>query len=289
MRARAMGFLVLALMACPASVGAQPAVASGRNWRISLGSIECEAAASVVAIGMRIRYLGPDGPVEAPVSQLTDDKGKPYVPKSLVLRPGSKPLAEWLSAGGLRNIRRDYAGEVQLKYEVRGATGALHLEFGDIKAFALARKPTAVAKGVCERLLKPGEIQGPRARRPDRVEGSKLKFPVYRARYPCIPPSTIAAEYPPYLPKQLLLFGRGFLPNARQIELPMGRAGAQSYSYVGPDELRSVEDAARRALGADFPEYSAAKYFGFNWGVQKSLSGNDVYSIGIYDVRPCPK
>jgi hypothetical protein len=112
---------------------------------------------------------------------------------------------------------------------------------------------------------------------------------VHRARYPCVPSRTVAAEYPPYLPKQLLLFGHGYLPSARQIELPMGKAPAQPYSYVGPDDLIAVEQAARQAVMADFPAYAErSRYFAFNWGVQKSQSGNDVYSLGIYELRRCP-
>ncbi|HEX2333759.1 MAG TPA: hypothetical protein VHI32_11370, partial [Burkholderiales bacterium] len=106
---------------------------------------------------------------------------------------------------------------------------------------------------------------------------------------PCNPSRTVAAEYPPYLPRQLLFFGRGYLPGVRQIELPMGRAPAQSYAYAGPDDLAAVEKAARQALRADFPQYeSPSKYFAFNWGVQKTQSGNVAYSIGIYELRRCP-
>jgi hypothetical protein len=98
----------------------------------------------------------------------------------------------------------------------------------------------------------------------------------------------VAAEFPPYLPRQLLVFGRGYLPNVREIELPMGRSPAQSYAYAGLDDLKAIEDAARRALGADFPEYRSPKYFAFNWGVQRSQSGNELYSVGVYELRPCP-
>ena len=123
-----------------------------------------------------------------------------------------------------------------------------------------------------------------------RAEGAKPDFPVHRGRYPCLPNSTIDAEYPPYLPRQLLLFGRGYLPNAREIDLPMGWASAQAYFYVGADDVIAIENAARRALVADFPEYSSgARYFAFNWGTQKAQSGNDMYSIGIYELRSCPK
>jgi hypothetical protein len=98
----------------------------------------------------------------------------------------------------------------------------------------------------------------------------------------------VAADYPPYLPKQLLLFGRGYLPSAREVALPMGRAPAQAYAYSGPDELKALEAAARKAIAADFPQYDKARHFAFNWGVQKARSGNDLYSIGIYELRACP-
>jgi hypothetical protein len=85
------------------------------------------------------------------------------------------------------------------------------------------------------------------------------------------------------------VLGRGYLPNARSIELPMGRAPAQSYAYAGVDDLKFIEDAARRALAADFPQYRAPRYFAFNWGVQRSQSGNEIFAVGVYDLRPCPE
>ena len=59
-------------------------IASGRNWRLAIDSIECEPAAPLLTVGMRIDYLGPKGPVEAPLSQLVDADGKPHLPRSLV-------------------------------------------------------------------------------------------------------------------------------------------------------------------------------------------------------------
>ena len=104
------------------------------------------------------------------------------------------------------------------------------------------------------------------------MEKSKLDFRVYRAGYPCgAARRTTEADHPPYLPKQLLLLGRGFLP------------------YVGEDNLAAVEPAARQAMLADFPPYAMGKYFAFNWGSQKGASGNELYSIGIYEVRACPR
>jgi hypothetical protein len=155
---------------------------------------------------------------------------------------------------------------------------------------------------VCESLLAPGQLAAPRAPRPSRAGSPKLRARVYRAAYPCSPRPgslrTVEADHPPYLPRQLLLLGRSYLPAAREVELPMGRATAQSYAYVGVDELKAVEDAARRAITSDFLQYRSslvpdppgarrAKYFAFNWGAQRDRSGNEVYSIGIYELRPC--
>ncbi len=279
--------LVAAVVLCHAAACAAAAVASGRNWRIAIDSIACPAPGSLLTVGLRVDYLGPSGAVEAPVIQLTDGAGRTHVPKSVAWKPGAKPLAEWLSTGGLRNLKPEALGEVELKFDARGASAAASLEFGDIQAFPLTRKATG--KRVCESLLKPGEIRAPRAARRARVDASKLDFPVHRARYPCAASRTIAAEYPPYLPRQLLLFGRGYLPSTRRIELPMGRSPAQAYAYAGPDDLAAVEQAARRAIAADFSRYANAKHFAFNWGVQRSRSGNELYSIGIYELRPCPK
>lgn len=290
---RRRGLLLLAAtMLCHAANADAAALAVGRNWRILIDSVACDAAESLVTLGLRIDYRGPKGPVEAPVSRLLDSHGKHHLPRSLIWTSGSKPLAELLSSGGLRNIQSENSAQIQLKFPLRDASGDLRLEFGDIRAFLLTSQRSAG----CEGLLKPDQIQAPRLSRAAAAESSKAGFRVYRNAYPCIPQPggawrTIEAEYPPYLARQLLLFGRGYLPNARQIELPMGRAAAQSYFYVGPDDLNAVEDAARRAVAADFPEYTAAsrKHFVFNWGPQKAQSGNEVYSIGLYDLRACPK
>ena len=265
------------------------AVAAGRNWRLSIESIECQTAGSVMSIGTRIDYIGPKGPVEAPVSQLVDGKGRAHLPRSLVWRRGSKPLADWLSAGGLTNLQTEAVAEVELKFQVGEANGDLKLEFGDIRAFPLTRKRS----GGCEGLLKPDQLRVPPAQRSAAADRAKPGKRVYRNSYPCIPAGegglqTTQAEYPPYLPRQLLLFGRGYLPNARQVQLPMGSALAQPYLHSGPDELAAVEDAARRAILADFPHLAGAKHFAFNWGAQKAASGNEMYSVGLYELLPCP-
>ena len=242
--------------------------ASGRHWGISIERIQC--AQPLLTLGAAVRYLGPAGAVEAPVVELVDGEGKPRAPKSVAWKAGGKPLAEWLATGGLRNIKPERLGEIELKFDVATAAAPLRLEFGDIDAFALC----------------PRQSRLPEA--PKRAKGT-AKLVVHRARYPCSPAGAIEAEYPPYLPRQLLVFGRGYLPSARAIELPMGRSPAQSYAFSGPDDLKTVEDAARRAVAADFPQYAAARYFAFNWGVQRSRTGNEIYSIGIYELRRCPK
>ena len=278
---------LLAAIAAAHAVGAEAgAVAAGRNWRLSIDSVECQSSEAVLSIRTRIDYLGPKGPVEAPLSQLVDANGKRHLPRSLVWRRGSKPLAAWLSAGGLSNLQSESVAEVELKFDLRDAQGDLQLEFGDIRALALTRK-----KGPgCEGLLRPEQLRAPRAAP---RAGTKPGMRVYRNRYLCTQasgaPRTIEASYPPYLPRQLLLFGRGYLPNARQIELPMGKAPAQPYFYSGLDELNAVEDAARSALSADFPQYAGGAHFAFNWGVQKAASGNEMYSVGIYALGPCPR
>ena len=295
MNRRALGLLLPAVLICHSADSDAAAVASGRNWRISLERIQCEEAGSLLVIGTRVHYLGPKGPVEAPVNELMDGEGRQIRPKGMVWKNGSKQLAQWLPSGGLANVQSEYIGEVRLNFDVRSATGELKFIFGDIKAFPLTRKGTSTSKGICENLLKPGQIHAPRMSRAARAEGLKLR--VYRESYPCVAPQgtlrTIETDHPPYLPKQLLLFGRGYLPNARQVELPMGKAPAQPYFYADVDELDAVENAARRLIAADFPEYraglAATKNYAFNWGVQKAQSGNDLYSIGIYDVRACSK
>lgn len=269
-----LGLLALTLLAGNAAHAAE---ASGRNWRISIESLECRP---FLSLETKIRYLGPGGPVEAPVSRLLDAQGKAHPPRGLVWLRGSQPLAEWLSAGGLANLQSGSVADIRLRFDVGEAGGDLALEFGDIPAFAVT------AGGKC---LKSDRLRTPRA---PASRGAKphAALQVHRARYACKPSRTIAAEYPPYLPRQLLLFGRGYLPNARQVDLPMGKAPAQPYLYSGLDQLDAVEQAARQAIAADFPQYAATStFFAFNWGVQKAASGNELYSIGIYELRPCPK
>ena len=254
--------LILILFAHAASA----ADASGRNWRIAVQSLECQGNGLLV-MDARVHYRGPDGAVEAPVVQIVDASGQAY-----------RPLEQWFSSGALRNLKAGDLGAVQFRFPVHTASGALQFEFGDIRAFA-------VSHNACKGLLKPGELKAPRA---PRAVAGKSTMVIHRDRYPCAPGRTVAAEYPPYLPLQLVVLGRGYLPNARSIELPMGRAPAQSYAYAGVDDLKAIEDAARRALGVDFARYRAPQYFAFNWGVQRSQSGNELFAVGVYELRPCP-
>lgn len=251
--------------------------ASGRHWRLSVDRVACDG--STLAIGARIRYLGPKGPVEAPLSYLTDGQGKRHPPRSLLWKAGARQHAAWLSAGGLSNVQSEEIGEFQLNFELREAAADLRLEFGDIPAFALTRK----RKSGCEGVLAPAQIQVPRVAGRTATEKSALR--IYRAAYPCSGGRSVEAQHPPYLPRQLLVFGRGYLPNAREVELPMGRAPAQSYVYVGPDELKPLDEATRQAAAV----FAEAGTFLFSWGMQKAASGNEAYSVGVYDLRPCPK
>jgi hypothetical protein len=280
--------LLIAGLACHLPVQGASPVASGRHWQLSIDSVACEFAESRITLGARIRYLGPRGVVEAPVSRLVDGNGKRVPPRSLVWKGGGKDLAAWLSAGGLRNVQSELASEVQLRFEPRDVAGGLSFEFGDIGAIVLTR---SAPKGFCEGLLKPAEIKAPR-KPSTRTAGAAVK--AYRAAYPCQPGAhgsvrSIEAQYPPYLPEHLLVFGRGYLPNLREVQLPMGVAPAQSYAYSGPEELNAIEDAAQRAAAADFPQYRGSRYYAFNWGTQKAASGNDMYSIGFYAIRACPR
>ena len=295
---RAIGTIVPILSLLAPVLAADAATASGRHWQIAVESIACESAQPLLVVGARIRYLGPRGPVEAPVNRLVDSRDKAYLPKSLVWHGGSRELAQWLPGGGIANVQAALEAEVQLKYDVTGAAGELRLEFGDVAAFALTRKGGAACSGA----LKPAQLRPPSVLR-TRAAGVGPRVRVYRAAYPCRTAKgalrTTEAQYPPYLPRQMLVFGRGYLPSARRIELPMGWVPAQAYSYAGVDALDPLEDAARRTIGTDFPHYSASlvgvgqsaspshKHFAFNWGSQRAESGNEAYAIAIYDLRAC--
>jgi hypothetical protein len=269
--------LLLALFILAAS----PAWA--RNWQLGIDSLACDGA--VLAIGARIRYLGAKAPVESPVVRLLEAGGKPRLPRSLVWQSGSKTLAALLAAGGVRGLDAGETAQIQLRFEMGEAAGPIQFEFGDLPAFALTGKGRA-----CGKLLKSPAVPAPRASNAAGREPAKLR--VYRSTYPCgrAPAAlkTIEADHPPYLPKQLVVLGRGYLPSVRHIDLPMGRAPAQGYFYSGADTLDAIELAARRAIAADFPQYAAGGYFAFNWGEQRGATGNQIDSIGLYELRACP-
>jgi hypothetical protein len=93
-------------MLCHAACCDAAALASGRNWQIALDSLECRVAESLVVIGARIRYLGPKGPVEAPVRLGLADRQGGNIPQEPGLanpearrsRNGSPP-AGWPTCG----------------------------------------------------------------------------------------------------------------------------------------------------------------------------------------------
>jgi hypothetical protein len=266
---------LLVLAASPAAAG---------NWQIAIDGLACEAA-GVMSVGASIRYLGPQAPVESPVVRLAEAGGKPLLPRGLVWRSGSKALAGLLAGGGVRGLQPGDAARIEFRFDAGEAAGPMLLEFGDLPAFALSRKGRA-----CANLLKAAAVPAPQAPRAASREPAKLR--VYRSAYPCgrAPAAlkTIEADHPPYLPKQLIVLGRGYLPNTRHIELPMGRAPAQAYFYAGADTLDAIELAARRAIAADFPQYASGGYFAFNWGQQRGATGNQIDSIGLYELRACP-
>ena len=90
------------------------AVASGRNWRLTINKLQCEAGATLV-IDTRIEYLGPTVPAETPANELADGEGRQIRPKSLVWKAGSKDLARWLTAGKMANVTTLVSTDVQLK------------------------------------------------------------------------------------------------------------------------------------------------------------------------------
>jgi hypothetical protein len=292
---RAIRALSAILLIGHAATAGAAAVGSGRHWQMAIEGLQCDVADSVVTMDSRIRYLGGAGLVEAPVLRIVGSEGRAVPPRSLVWKDGSKPLAALISAGGIRSIEPGSEGRMQFRFPLRDAAGDLKLEFGDLKPIVLAKAPSSGAKGVCERLLKTGQVQGAQPARAPLGKGAVPRMRVYRDAYPCREAAsgtarTVEAQHPPYPPEQILVFGRGYLPNLREVGLPTGSAAAQSYAYAGKDELQAFEDSARRAVAADFPSYvGSAKHFAFNWGIQRAPNGNELYSVGLYGLRPCAK
>ena len=100
-------------------------------------------------------------------------------------------------------------------------------------------------------------------------------------------------RYPPYLPRQLLVFGRGYLPNARRDRSCRWaqRAGAVLCAMPARTSSRRVRGAPRARGGARrFPAATRKRrHFAFNWGVQKAArAATSSYSVGLYDLRACP-
>src|SRR5262245_5958969 len=112
-----MRLLLLALLTFQAA-GAAAATASGRNWSLDVDSLQCDAAGSLLMIGIKLRYLGPKGAVEAPISELVDGAGRVIRPRSLVWQGGPKELARWLPTGGLAKVQSEYVGAMQLKFDL---------------------------------------------------------------------------------------------------------------------------------------------------------------------------
>lgn len=287
-------FSLLFLAGCAANAAAA-AVGSGRHWQLAVENLQCDPADSVVMLEARIRYLGATGLVEAPLLRIVDGAGRALPPRSLLWKDGSKPLAALMSAGGVRSLEANTEGRLQFKFPLRDAGGELKLEFGDLKAIVLAKAAASGGKAVCGRLLKPAQLQANQRPRPPIGQGAAPRMRIYREAYPCRDAPggalrTVEVRHPPVPPEQMLVFGRGYLPNLRDVELPTGKAAAQSYAYAGKDEPDSFEDAARRAVAADFPSYpGSATHYAFNWGVQRDAAGNELFSVGLYGLRPCAR
>ena len=265
---------------------------------MTIDRAECEPAQALLTLRARLRYGGPIGLVEAPVIRLADAQGRTLPPRSLVWQGGGgRALAQWLAAGGVTMVQAEDVGTFELRFDVRDAAGELRLEFGDISAFALTAK---AATSPCRGVLKPEAMRVPRAWRIAEAPDAGARIRVFRAAYPCRPREgglrTVEADHPPYVARQVLLLGRGYLPSAREIDLPQGKAPAQPYAYAGRDSLDAVEQAARRAIARDLSERMPAlvaqgaargTLFAFNWGTQKAPSGNEMHAVALYDVRPC--
>ena len=161
--------LLLLLLFCGEALAA-----GGRHWTIAVDSLDCRAA---LTIGLRVRYLGPPGAVEAPLAQL--DGGR-VLPASVSWRQGSKMLAQWLSAGGLRNIEPGDLGHVEVRFDAGGAS----FEFGDVPALALDAAKCRLHAGPAPVTAKAaGQLTVHRARYPCRPSNSSRACPSSRRRW----------------------------------------------------------------------------------------------------------
>lgn len=281
-----------------ASLPVQARTAVGRHWQATVEALTCAADPSRLTVDLRLRHVGPAGLAEVPAVQLIDATGRLHLPKALAWVSGSKALAAWMGAGGVRQVAVGEEVRIQWRFDVPDDAADLRLEAGDAPELALtAARP---GSGICARVLKPQELKADAQARAPLPSRPDPELRIHRLAYPCQPAGggplrKIDAQFPPYVPDQLVVLGRGYLPNARRIDLPMGKAPARGYAYSGPDEIGGYEDAARRAIVADFPKARAmlvpadkARLFAFNWGQQTSASGNPLYAIGIYALRACP-
>lgn len=271
--------------------------ATGRHWQGTVEALACAADPVRVTVDLRLRHAGAAGLAEVPVVQLVDAQGRIHLPRALAWSSGSKALAAWLTAGGVRQVPAGEEARLQWRFDVPDDAAGLRLEVGDAPALEVT---AARAGGLCARILKPQDLKAEASARPPLPPKPDPALRIHRLAYPCLPAKggpvrKIDAQFPPYLPEQLIVLGRGFVPNARVIDLPMGKAPARGYPYAGPDDIGGYEDAARRAIAADFPKARAqmlpddkARLFAFNWGQQSSASGNPLYAIGLYALRPCP-
>ena len=108
-------FCAAGLLAALALECAAAPVAQGRHWRLAVDSIACEAVGSLVALGVRIDYLGSEGLVQAPIHRIVDAAGKPFPPRSLVWKSGRKQAAPWFVSGGIDRVPPGTVGELQFK------------------------------------------------------------------------------------------------------------------------------------------------------------------------------
>lgn len=289
---------LLALVLVLACLSGHARTATGRHWQGTVEALACAEDPARLTLDLRLRHVGGAGLAEVPVVQLVDANGGVHLPKALAWVAGSKALAAWLAAGGVRQVPAGEEARVQWRFDVPGNADGLRLEVGDAPGLAITI--ARAGGGLCTRVAKVHEMKAEAAAKAPLPPRADPALRIHRLAYPCLPGGggparKIDAPFPPYLPEQLVVLGRGYLPNARAIDLPMGKAPARGYAYAGPDELGGYEDAARRAIAGDFPKVRAqlvpeekARLFAFNWGQQTSASGNPLHAIGIYALRPCP-
>ena len=85
-----------------------------------------------------------------------------------------------------------------------------------------------------------------------------------------------------------IVLGRGYLPNARLIELPMGWR-RRSRTHAGVDDLKFIEDARAARSPPTFCSTAHRDISPSTGACQRSQSGNEILAVGVYDLRPCLK